>query len=119
MRKNTWLPTIALTLLLSAFFFGFTIWITPYWVAYRVRSKIQEQDNKLLHSERVNPKFQSPGLPNPDFVYSSLVYDLEGGMLKLKGKVADSTYWSLGLYGWDGKNFYTINNNLKEMLSST
>lgn len=91
-------------------FYYLTIWVTPYYVQKKFAEKSlgvintpQFGDQPNDENSRVIP------LPNPDFLYSTINYDLKDDVLKISGIVPDSTYWSISAYQENTTNFFVEN----------
>lgn len=101
----------ALVLLVIAVgFYYLTIWATPYYVQHKFAEKTlgvvntpQFGNQPDAENSRVIP------LPNPDFLYSTINYDLKENILKISGTVPDSTYWSISAYQENTTNFFVEN----------
>jgi uncharacterized membrane protein len=91
-------------------FYYLTIWITPYYVQKKFAEKSLGSvntprfgDQPTAENSRVIP------LPNPDFLYSTINYDLNDHVLKISGIVPDSTYWSISAYQENTTNYFVQN----------
>ena len=98
---------------LSFFFYKMTIKYVPDVIYSRVKSKmlgqsaIQENELRLLPFPDENSR--AVVMPNPDFAYVSMFYDLSDGPLHVTGKMPDSTYWSVALYEPNTSNHFVKN----------
>ena len=80
-------------------FYYLTIWITPYYVQNRFASKSTGYINTPRFGDQPNAENSRViPLPNPDFLYSTINYDLKENVLKISGIVPDSTYCSISAY---------------------
>jgi len=91
-------------------FYYLTIWATPYYVQHKFAEKSlgvintpQFGNQPNAENSRVIP------LPNPDFLYSTINYDLKENVLKISGNVPDSTYWSISAYQENTTNYFVEN----------
>lgn len=90
-----------------------TIKYTPNVIYGKVKSKmlaqssIQENELRLLPFPDENSR--AVVMPNPDFAYISMFYDLKDGPVHVAGKMPDSTYWSVALYEPNTSNHYVKN----------
>ncbi|SHM35483.1 DUF1254 domain-containing protein [Flavobacterium chilense] len=91
-------------------FYYLTIWVTPYYVQHKFAEKSlgvintpQFRNQPNAENSRVIP------LPNPDFLYSTINYDLKENVLKISGIVPDSTYWSISAYQENTTNYFVEN----------
>ena len=99
-------------ILLAVGFYYLTIWAAPYYVQSKVVSQRGNSTNVLRFAERPTPeKSRLVPLPNPDFLYSSISYDINDSILKISGKVPDSTYWSIATYQANTTNFFVANDD--------
>ncbi|PKB15977.1 DUF1254 domain-containing protein [Flavobacterium sp. 5] len=99
-------------ILLAVVFYYLTIWFTPYYVQNKVASKVSASVNTLRFAEKPTPENNRVvPLPNPDFLYSSINYDIKDSVLKISGKVPDSTYWSIATYQANTTNFFVANDD--------
>lgn len=87
-----------------------TLWLTPYYVQYKFSKARKFKPNTV--NFRTKPTGKSPKvvpLPNPDFLYSNINFDVSDSILKISGLVPDSTYWSISGYKANTTNFFVIN----------
>jgi uncharacterized membrane protein len=96
--------------IIAVSFYYLTIWATPYYVQNKFAEKSlgaintpQFGDQPNAENSRVIP------LPNPDFLYSTINYDLKENVLKISGIVPDSTYWSISAYQENTTNYFVQN----------
>ena len=78
---------------------------------YKIVNNQNVQDNELKHFDIPNDQSRDVVMPNPDFLYSTSFYDLSNGDLNLKGKMPDSTYWSVSFYKPNTVNWFVKNDN--------
>ncbi len=91
-------------------FYYLTIWATPYYVQNKFAEKNLGFVNKPRFGEQPNPENSRViPLPNPDFLYSTINYDLKDEVLKISGIVPDSTYWSISAYQENTTNYFVEN----------
>lgn len=91
-------------------FYYLTIWITPYYV----QSKFAEKSLGVINTPQFGNQPNAENsrvipLPNPDFLYSTINYDLKDEVLKISGIVPDSTYWSISAYQQNTTNYFVEN----------
>ncbi|HSD05768.1 DUF1254 domain-containing protein [Flavobacterium sp.] len=97
-------------ILTGVVFYYATIWATPYYVQNRFASKNAEYINIPRFGEQPNAEnSRVVPLPNPDFLYSTINYDLKDEVLKISGIVPDSTYWSISAYQENTTNYFVEN----------
>jgi uncharacterized membrane protein len=91
-------------------FYYLTIWATPYYVQNKFAEKSVGFVNTPRFGEQPNPEnSRVVPLPNPDFLYSTIIYDLNDSVLKISGVVPDSTYWSISAYQENTTNYFVQN----------
>ena len=90
-----------------------TIKYTPNIIYSKVKSKILTQSDIQENELRLLPfpdeDSRAVVMPNPDFAYISMFYDLNNGPVHVSGKMPDSTYWSVALYEPNTSNHYVKN----------
>ncbi|MCI9846687.1 DUF1254 domain-containing protein [Flavobacterium pectinovorum] len=91
-------------------FYYLTIWATPYYVQNKFASKSADYINTPRFGDQPNAENSRViPLPNPDFLYSTINYDLKENVLKISGIVPDSTYWSISAYQENTTNYFVEN----------
>jgi uncharacterized membrane protein len=101
----------ALIVLLLAFI---TQWLFIRYVpdiVYRIAVHRVSFTNQWIHNGHTDARMRRVVLPNPDFVYSALFYDLGDKELDLSGMLPDSGYASVSFYD-DRCQPYLVYNNL-------
>lgn len=90
-----------------------TIYLIPNIVYsvfhYKILNNQKVKDNEIKHFNIPNHQSRDVVMPNPDFLYSTSFYDLSLGDLNLKGKMPDSTYWSVSFYKPNTVNWFVKN----------
>ncbi len=67
--------------------------------------------NTLINAPRTDAKLRRVVLPNPDFIYSAVFYDVSKGDLLFSGKFPDSSqYACLAFYNNNLQPYYVVNN---------
>ena len=94
-------------------FYKLTIKLTPNVIYSKVKAKMLDQSNIGENQTRLLPFPEEDDravvMPNPDFAYVSMFYDITDGPLHLTGRMPDSTYWSVALYEPNTSNHYVKN----------
>ncbi|MDR7372181.1 DUF1254 domain-containing protein [Flavobacterium aquidurense] len=91
-------------------FYYLTIWAVPYYVQDKFASRSANFINTPRFGEQPNAENSRViPLPNPDFLYSTINYDLKDSVLKISGVVPDSTYWSISAYQENTTNYFVEN----------
>lgn len=97
-------------ILLAVGSYFFTLWATPYFVQYKIAKNRVSETNVIRFGEKPSPENNRVvPLPNPDFLYSTIGYNLEDKVLKISGPVPDATYWSISAYQANTTNFFVAN----------
>ena len=66
--------------------------------------------NTFFHGRAPTAKARQIVMPSPDLVYSSCVYDLAKGPLRMQGSLPPpGHYWSLSLYAHNTDNYFVLN----------
>lgn len=86
-----------------------TLWATPRAVLVALKFKAKSELNTPFHNDVVSDLDRMVALPNPDFLYVAMGYDVRKSDLMLSGQMPDSTYFSIALYDTDTRNFFTVN----------
>lgn len=89
--------------------YHFTLWATPRAVLVALKFKAKSELNTPYYNDVVTDRDRMVALPNPDFLYVAMGYDIRSSDLILSGKMPDSTYYSMALYGTDTRNFFRVN----------
>jgi len=96
--------------IIAVSFYYLTIWITPYYVQSKFAAASKNYVNQPRFGEQPNAENSRViPLPNPDFLYSTINYDLDESVLKISGIVPDSTYWSISAYQENTTNYFVEN----------
>lgn len=99
-----------LLVVIAVSFYYLTIWATPYYVQDKFASKSADYVNIPRFGDQPNAENSRViPLPNPDFLYSTINYDLNDNVLKISGIVPDSTYWSISAYQANTTNYFVQN----------
>jgi uncharacterized membrane protein len=89
--------------------YHFTLWATPRAVLVALKFKAKSELNTPFYNDVVTDRDRMVALPNPDFLYVALGYDIRNSDLILSGKMPDSTYYSMALYDTDTRNYFRVN----------
>lgn len=99
---------VAILLVVGGYFL--TLWATPYYVQYKIAKNRVSETNVIRFAGKPSPENNRVvPLPNPDFLYSTIGYDLNDKVLKITGSVPDSTYWSISAYQANTTNYFVAN----------
>jgi uncharacterized membrane protein len=67
--------------------------------------------NTLINAPKTDSRLRRVVLPNPDFIYSAVLYDVSEHDIVLTGEFPDTAqYASIGFYGNDVQPYRVINN---------
>jgi len=109
------MSTIVLSLLIAgvAGFLAYRLTLrrVPHLIMRRAMATIGKAaggTNRLFHGKRPTATARQVVMPAPDLIYSSCVYDLSWGPVRLQGPVAEG-YWSLSAYAENTDNFFVAN----------
>ncbi|HXC56092.1 MAG TPA: DUF1254 domain-containing protein [Rhizomicrobium sp.] len=110
LRRNwAW---IAATLLLAAAVHVASVMLTPHVIMALTMRGIASRAgllNHMVHGRRPTAASRGVVRPSPDLLYSSCVYDLSGGPVRVHASGMPATYWSVSLFDADTDNFYVVN----------
>jgi len=109
-RVNKTLLNFLVLAITAIGFYYITLWATPYYVQLKFASKQKTVPNTIRFAPKPSAEnLRVVPLPNPDFLYSSIGYNVSDSVLKITGPVPDSTYWSLSAYQANTTNFFVVN----------
>lgn len=80
-------------------------------IVYRIAVRRSGRTNEWINNGRTDARMRRVVMPNPDFVYSALFYDVSDHDLDLSGVLPDSGYASVAFYD-DRCQPYQVFNNL-------
>jgi uncharacterized membrane protein len=103
-----WVKDVLVTLALAAVLHWLIIAAVPYAVLLRLRTRGRSRPNIPVHAERIDDSERLVPLPNPDFVYSVMGYDLRHGPVRLRGRIPRDTYFSISAYASNTVNFFVV-----------
>jgi uncharacterized membrane protein len=76
----------------------------------RLLTMRNNSSNTFFHGRAPTAKARQIVMPSPDLVYSSCVYDLGRGPLRMQGSLPPAGhYWSLSLYAHNTDNYFVLN----------
>jgi uncharacterized membrane protein len=80
-------------------------------LVYRIAiHRIDNKFNVWINSGKTDANMRRVVMPNPDFVYSALFYDVRNKNLTVSGVLPDSTYASISFYDNRCQPYYVYNN---------
>ena len=62
---------------------------------YKIEKNQNIKDNEIKHFDIPTDQSRNVVMPNPDFLYSTIFYDLSEKDLNINANMPDSTYWSV------------------------
>jgi uncharacterized membrane protein len=68
------------------------------------------QRNQWINNDKTDASMRRVVLPNPDFKYSALFYDVTGHDITITGTLPDSSYASVAFYDNRCQPYYVYNN---------
>lgn len=79
-------------------------------IVYRIAVHRAGKINQWIHNGHTDARMRRVVLPNPDFVYSALFYDINENDLEIRGILPDSGYASVAFYDDRCQPYYVYNN---------
>jgi uncharacterized membrane protein len=74
---------------------------------YKIEKNQNIKDNEIKHFDIPTDQSRNVVMPNPDFLYSTIFYDLSEKDLNIN--MPDSTYWSVSFYKPNTINWFVKN----------
>ncbi len=101
---------IAATLAVAAIVHVASVMATPHVIMHLTMRGIGQGGVNVMRFGK-RPTSDSRGVvrPSPDLLYSSCVYDLSNGPVRVTASGMPDTYWSVSLFDADTDNFYVLN----------
>lgn len=65
--------------------------------------------NEPRYNDIITAKDRYVVLPNPDFLYVAMGYDVSGNDLLITSQLPDTSYYSISFYDTDTRNFFISN----------
>ncbi|MEX0812864.1 MAG: DUF1254 domain-containing protein [Chitinophagales bacterium] len=100
---------ILLFLLVSIGAYKLTIHATPYAVLFVVKLIGNGVLNEPVYTEAITDKERRVVMPNPDFIYVAMGYNLYNGPVRISGKMPEDSYASVALYNSNTQNYFVLN----------
>ncbi|TAF66502.1 MAG: DUF1254 domain-containing protein [Cytophagales bacterium] len=86
------------------------LYFLPYYIMSEVARRKQLTYNQVYHQSLPTDASRAIVLPNPDFMYSIVLYDLsQKESLLIQSNLPDSSYWSVGFYDGNTSNYWVKN----------
>ena len=76
---------------------------------YKIEKNQNIKDNEIKHFDIPSDQSRNVVMPNPDFLYSTIFYDLSEKNLNINANMPDSTYWSVSFYKPNTINWFVKN----------
>ena len=76
---------------------------------YKLEKNQNIKDNEIKHFDIPSDQSRNVVMPNPDFLYSTIFYDLSEKDLNINANMPDSTYWSVSFYKPNTINWFVKN----------
>ena len=76
---------------------------------YKLEKNQNIKDNEIKHFDIPSYQSRNVVMPNPDFLYSTIFYDLSEKDLNINANMPDSTYWSVSFYKPNTINWFVKN----------
>ena len=90
-----------------------TQWLVIKYVPYLVHAIAAHrvpQRNQWINNDKTDARMRRVVLPNPDFKYSALFYDVSEHDITITGTLPDSSYASVAFYNNRCQPYYVYNN---------
>ena len=108
-RRNwMWLAAV---LAVAAVVHVASVMLLPHVIMNRTMGAIAHRTgvNKMAHAPRPTAAARGIVRPSPDLLYSTCVFDVSGGPVRVHASGMPDTYWSVSLFDNQTDNFYVIN----------
>ena len=79
-------------------------------IVYKIAVHRSGVNNKWVNAGKTDAHMRKVVMPNPDFVYSALFYDVSDRDIVVRGVLPDSTYASVSFYDDRCQPYYVYNN---------
>ena len=76
---------------------------------YKIEKNQNIKDNEIKHFDIPSDQSRNVVMPNPDFLYSTIFYDLSEKDLNINANMPDSMYWSVSFYKPNTINWFVKN----------
>lgn len=111
MRAARYIAMAIAVLVLAFTVHRMVIRYVPNMVFAIAKQRSAQPLNTVIHAPKTDAKLRRVVLPNPDFVYSAIFYDVSQHDLVISGELPDSSqYACIAFYGDDMQPFYVVNN---------
>lgn len=87
----------------------FTLWATPRVVLLTLKTRSKGVLNEPWYNDIITAKDRFVALPNPDFLYVAMGYDVSSNDLLITSKLPDTSYYSISFYDTDTRNYFIRN----------
>lgn len=87
----------------------FVLFATPRGVLLMLKSRSKGELNQPVYNDVITEKDRLVALPNPDFLYVAMGYDVRKHDLEISGRFPDSSYCSIAFYDTDTRNYFIKN----------
>jgi uncharacterized membrane protein len=102
---------IVATLVIAAIAHVASVFAVPRFIMWRTMAVIARNNgvNTMAYPPRPTPAARGVVRPSPDLLYSTCVFDLSHGPVRVHAAGMPDTYWSVSLFDAETNNFYVIN----------
>ena len=101
----------AIIVIILAFIFQWALIRYAPDLVYRIAIlRTKGQSNQWISAGKTDAKMRRVVMPNPDFVYSALFYDVNDKDISVSGVLPDSGYASVAFYDDRCQPYYVYNN---------
>jgi uncharacterized membrane protein len=98
-----------LWLIIAGLAYYATVFATPYAVLLGVKINSDATLNQPVYSRVIDETERRVVMPNPDFLYVAMGYDVRKHPVRITGSMPDSTYASVALYASNTENYFVVN----------
>lgn len=86
----------------------FVLFATPRAVLLTLKMRSNGELNQPVYNGVISDNDRLVALPNPDFLYIAMGYDVRKGDLAITGLFPDTSYYSIALYDTDTRNYFIM-----------
>lgn len=105
-----WWHFILFALVIAAIVHVLSVRAVPHLVMTRAFAALARGGtNTMIHTPRATASARVVVRPSPDLLYSTCVYDLSAGPVRVETHGMPKTYWSISLFDAETNNFYVLN----------
>jgi uncharacterized membrane protein len=107
--KTDTIHKILIWLIAAGFAYYATVFVTPYAILLGIKMKTKSEYNQPVYSRAIDETERRVVMPNPDFIYVAMGYDVRKHPVRITGMMPDSTYASVAMYASNTENYFVVN----------